>query len=35
MQMPTPDAHVLSRKAQIVAALSEVLPKGAVISEES
>ena len=35
MEMPTPNAQVVSRKAQIVARLSEVLPKDAVISDES
>ncbi len=35
MEMPTPNAHVLMRKAQIVARLAEVLPRDAVISEES
>jgi len=34
MEMPTPDASVLSRKAQIVDRLSEVLPRDAVISDE-
>ena len=34
MQMPTPDATVLSRKAGIVARLQEVLPRDAVISDE-
>ena len=34
MQMPTPDANVLSRKAGIVARLQEVLPRDAVISED-
>ena len=34
MQMPTPDANVLSRKTQIVARLQEVLPGDAVISDE-
>ena len=34
MEMPVPDANVLSRKEQIVARLSEVLPKDAVISDE-
>ena len=33
MEMPQPSASVLSRKAQIVARLSEVLPKDAVISD--
>lgn len=35
MQMPQPDARVLDRKAEIVARLREVLPPGAVISEEA
>jgi len=35
MQMPQPDARVLDRKAEIVARLREVLPSGAVISEEA
>lgn len=35
MEMPAPNASVLSRKAQIVARLSEVLPKDAVISDVS
>lgn len=35
MQMPQPDAQVLDRKAEIVARLREVLPSGAVISEEA
>ena len=34
MEMPTPNAHVLMRKAQIVARLEEVLPRDAVISDE-
>jgi glycolate oxidase len=34
MEMPTPSAYVLSRKAQIVARLLEVLPHDAVISDE-
>ena len=34
MEMPTPNAHVLSRKAQIVARLEDVLPREAVISDE-
>ncbi|MFP7569523.1 FAD-linked oxidase C-terminal domain-containing protein [Marivita sp. S2033] len=34
MQMPQPDARVLSRKAQIVDRLKSVLPDGAVISDE-
>ncbi|MGJ8621263.1 MAG: FAD-linked oxidase C-terminal domain-containing protein [Yoonia sp.] len=34
MEMPTPNAQVMSRKAQIVARLSEVLPRDAVISDE-
>ena len=34
MEMPVPDASVLSRKAQIVERLSEVLPSNAVISDE-
>lgn len=34
MEMPTPDAYVLSRKDQIVARLEEVLPRDAVISDE-
>ena len=34
MEMPAPSASVLSRKDQIVARLSEVLPKDAVISDE-
>jgi len=33
MDMPTPNASVISRKAQIVARLAEVLPKGSVISD--
>ena len=35
MQMPTPDAGILARKAQIVKRLREVLPANAVISDES
>ena len=35
MQMPQPDARVLDRKAEIVARLREVLPPGAVISDEA
>ncbi|WP_316014896.1 FAD-linked oxidase C-terminal domain-containing protein [Roseobacter sp. HKCCA0434] len=35
MQMPTPDASVLSRKAAIVARLQEVLPDEAVIHSEN
>ena len=35
MQMPTPDAGILARKAEIVAALQAALPAGAVISEEA
>lgn len=34
MEMPAPDSRVLSRKAQIVARLSEILPRDAVISDE-
>ena len=34
MQMPTPNAQVLSRKDQIVTRLKEVLPHDAVISDE-
>ena len=34
MEMPVPDASVLSRKAQIVERLSDVLPPHAVISDE-
>ncbi|GGB91150.1 FAD-binding protein [Marivita lacus] len=34
MQMPQPNASVLSRKAQIVARLREVIPQDAVISDE-
>ncbi|MFA8384803.1 MAG: FAD-linked oxidase C-terminal domain-containing protein [Pelagibaca sp.] len=34
MQMPQPSASVLSRKAQIVARLREVIPQDAVISDE-
>ncbi|MFO8127552.1 FAD-linked oxidase C-terminal domain-containing protein [Yoonia sp.] len=34
MEMPVPDASVLSRKAQIVARLCEILPREAVISDE-
>ena len=34
MEMPTPNAQILSRKEQIVARLSEVLPRDAVISDE-
>ncbi len=34
MEMPVPDASVMSRKAQIVERLSEVLPRDAVISDE-
>ena len=34
MEMPSPSAYVLSRKAQIVARLLEVLPHDAVISDE-
>ncbi|SFS00379.1 FAD-linked oxidase C-terminal domain-containing protein [Yoonia litorea] len=34
MEMPTPNAAVLSRKEQIVARLREVLPSDAVISDE-
>ncbi|MEO0937618.1 MAG: FAD-linked oxidase C-terminal domain-containing protein [Pseudomonadota bacterium] len=33
MEMPTPDAAILARKARVVARLSEVLPAGAVISD--
>tara|TARA_R110002051_G_scaffold183061_3_gene252693 strand:+ start:12661 stop:14094 length:1434 start_codon:yes stop_codon:yes gene_type:complete len=33
MDMPTPNAAVISRKAQLVARLSEILPKDAVISD--
>ena len=35
MQMPEPDARVLSRKAEIVARLREVLPADAVIDDEA
>jgi glycolate oxidase len=35
MQMPDPDAHVLSRKAEIVARLQAVLPEGSVIHEDA
>tara|TARA_R110002167_G_scaffold364821_2_gene587566 strand:+ start:61847 stop:63280 length:1434 start_codon:yes stop_codon:yes gene_type:complete len=35
MDMPTPNAAVISRKAQLVARLSEILPKDAVISDVS
>ena len=35
MEMPIPDAQVLSRKDRIVARLKEVLPADAVISDES
>ncbi|KQB96968.1 glycolate oxidase subunit GlcD [Loktanella sp. 1ANDIMAR09] len=35
MQMPQPSASVIGRKDQIVARLSEVLPRDAVISDES
>ncbi|MBZ8117608.1 FAD-binding protein [Roseovarius sp. LXJ103] len=35
MQMPTPDAGILARKAEIVAALQAVLPANAVISDEA
>ena len=35
MEMPGPDRAVLSRKTEIVTRLQEVLPKGAVISEEA
>ena len=35
MEMPDPDAGILARKAQIVARLQSVLPKGAVISDEA
>ena len=31
MELPTPDSFVLSRKAEIVAALQAVLPEGCVI----
>ncbi|MCK0096625.1 FAD-binding protein [Yoonia sp. F2084L] len=34
MEMPVPDASVLSRKAKIVERLSQVLPRDAVISDE-
>ena len=34
MQMPQPSASVIGRKDQIVARLSEVLPRDAVISDE-
>ena len=34
MEMPTPNAQIVSRKAQIVARLQDVLPKDAVISDE-
>ncbi|MEO0905632.1 MAG: FAD-binding protein, partial [Pseudomonadota bacterium] len=34
MEMPAPDASVMSRKAQIVERLSAVLPRDAVISDE-
>ncbi|WP_375255138.1 FAD-linked oxidase C-terminal domain-containing protein [Yoonia sp.] len=34
MEMPTPNAQVLSRKDKIVARLSEILPRDAVISDE-
>ncbi len=33
MEMPTPDAAILAKKAQIVARLQSVLPNGAVISD--
>ncbi|SNR38299.1 FAD-linked oxidase C-terminal domain-containing protein [Puniceibacterium sediminis] len=35
MEMPVPNADVIARKAQIVAALSKVMPSGAVISDVS
>ena len=34
MEMPVPDASVLSRKAQIVERLEEILPRNSVISDE-
>ena len=35
MQMPTPNARILSRKAEIVTRLRAVLPEDAVISDEA
>ena len=35
MQMPKPDAGVISRKARIVTRLREVLPTDAVIEDEA
>jgi glycolate oxidase len=34
MEMPTPDAHVIARKARVVARLQSVLPADAVIHDE-